>query len=458
MTEGLHFREVFNFEKMLEPEEIHEFCLKAQEKYRCFVTVVKPETRGIAFTAKDCICTKDVLTTAGSKILQNYIPPFDATCVKLLREKGFVLIGKTTMDEFGFGSFNVNTEIIPKNPWDTSRVCGGSSGGAACFTALANFPHIALAESTGGSISCPASFCGVVGVTPTYGLVSRYGLIDYANSLDKIGIMSRHVEEAATVLSIIAKKDERDSTCVGSDKDYLEACKNHEKAIEFKIALPKEYFENVDKDVKNTVEDAIKKLENKGMEFTEVSLSMTEYALAAYYIIATAEASTNLAKFCGMRYGLELEIQGNFREYFSKVRTAGFGEEAKRRILLGTYARMSGYREHLYLKALKVRRKVIDEFKKVFENFDAIIAPVMPILPPKFEEVKDLSPLQHYMADVLTVPVNLAGLPHISIPAGFTKGLPVGMHIIVDHFREEKAFMLAKLWEEIRGEIKYPSL
>ncbi len=436
--------------------KIYEKCKKINERYNCLVTVVKPSKESdYYFTAKDCICTKNVLTTAGSKILHNYIPPFDATVVALLKAKGFELIGKTTMDEFGFGSFNVNTSIIPKNPWDSERVCGGSSGGAACFTALADFPHIALAESTGGSISCPACFCGVVGLTPTYGLVSRYGLIDYANSLDKIGVMAKSVRECAKALSIIAKKDERDSTCVGGEEDYEKYCRIFPK---FRIAVPKEYFSNIDERVEKKVWHAIKELEGEGMEYEEISLPMTEHALAAYYIIATSEASTNLAKFCGMRYGLHLELEGNFNEYFAKVRTVGFGEEAKRRIILGTYARMSGYREHFYLKALKVRTKVIQEFKKVFKNFDCILAPTMPMLAPKFEEVEKLSPLQHYMADVLTVPVNLAGMPHLSLPCGFAKGLPVGLHVMADHFQEGKIIALANFYETIRGEIKYPSV
>jgi aspartyl-tRNA(Asn)/glutamyl-tRNA(Gln) amidotransferase subunit A len=436
-------------------EKVHETCVSANENLNCFVTIVKPEKFGIPFTAKDCICTKDVLTTAGSRILHNYIPPFDATCVKLLKEAGFVLVGKTTMDEFGFGSFNVNTHIVPKNPWDLERVTGGSSGGAAAFTAVADFPHIALAESTGGSISCPASFCGVVGLTPTYGLVSRYGLIDYANSLDKIGLMAKSVKDAAFALSIIAKQDEKDSTCVGSEKDYTKFCGINEK---FSLALPKEYFENIDEQVEKRVWEAIKLLESEGFEFEEVSLPHTRYALPAYYIIATSEASTNLAKFCGMRYGLSLPIEGNFNEYFSKVRTQGFGKEAKRRIILGTYARMAGYREHFYLKALKVRTKVIEDFKKVFKKFDLIVAPTMPILPPKFSEVTKLSPLKHYMTDILTVPVNSAALPHLSIPCGFSKGLPIGMHIIADHFCEEKTIALASFYEEIRGEIRYPKV
>ncbi|HIQ50095.1 MAG TPA: Asp-tRNA(Asn)/Glu-tRNA(Gln) amidotransferase subunit GatA [Nanoarchaeota archaeon] len=436
-------------------EKVYEKCVKANQIYNCFVTIVKPNTFGIPFTAKDCLCTKNILTTAGSKILHNYIPPFDATCVKLLKENGFVLIGKTTMDEFGFGSFNINTEIIPKNPWNPEHVCGGSSGGAACFTALADFPHLALAESTGGSISCPASFCGVVGLTPTYGVVSRYGLIDYANSLDKIGVMAKSVAQVAAGLSIISKKDEKDSTNVGGENDYIKYCKILPK---MKVAIPKQYFEGVHQAVEEKVWQAIKELEAEGIEYEEVSLSMTEYALAAYYIIATSEASTNLAKFCGMRYGLHMPLEGNFNEYFSKVRSLGFGEEAKRRIILGTYARMSGFRNKFYIKALKIRKLVIDEFKRVFKKFDCILAPTMPILAPKFEEVEKLSPLEHYMTDVLTVPINLAGMPHLSIPCGFAKGLPIGLHIFADHFQEGKIICLANFYEQIRGEIKYPKI
>ena len=436
-------------------EKVYMTCKKASEMYQCFVTVVKPENFGIPFTAKDCLCTKNILTTSGSKILHNYSPPFDATSVKLLKEAGFVLTGKTTMDEFGFGSFNVNTQIVPKNPWNLENVCGGSSGGAACFTALADFPHLALAESTGGSISCPASFCGVVGLTPTYGVVSRYGLIDYANSLDKIGVMAKTVLYVAAGLSVIARKDEKDSTSVGGERDYVKYCKVFPK---MKVAVPKEYFENIDENVEKKVWEAINELEGEGIEYEEISLPMTKYALAAYYIIATSEASTNLAKFCGMRYGLHLPLEGNFNEYFSKVRTHGFGEEAKRRIILGTYARMSGFRDQFYLKALKIRKLVINEFKQVFKNYDCILAPTMPVTAPRFSEVKNLSPLQHYMTDVLTVPVNLAGMPHLSIPCGFSKGLPIGLHILGDHFQEGKIITLANFYEQIRGDIKYPSL
>ncbi len=440
----------------MDVEKIYEKTKKISEMYNCFVTIVKPEREAeYYFSVKDAICTKGVKTTAGSKILQNYIPPFDATVVKLMKENGFELIGKTTMDEFGFGSFNVNTQIIPKNPWDVERVTGGSSGGAGCATALIDFPHIAIAESTGGSISCPASFNGVVGLTPTYGLVSRYGLIDYANSLDKIGVMARSVKDVAKGLTIISKKDPKDSTSVGGEDNYE---KYFGSQIKFKVAIPKEYFQNIDENVEKTIWDAIKMLEDEGIEYEEVSLKMTEYALPAYYIIATSEASTNLAKFSGMRYGLHLPLEGNFNEYFSKVRTEGFGEEAKRRIILGTYARMAGYRDHYYIKALKIRRKVIDEFKSIFKKYELILAPTMPILPPRFDEVEKLTPLEHYMADVLTVPVNLAGMPHMSMPAGFSKGLPVGLHILADHFKEGKIIALASFFEQLRGEIKYPSV
>ena len=439
----------------LHPDEVYEICEKINKEYNCFVTVVRPEREGDRFfSAKDCLCTKNIRTTAGSRMLENYVPFFDATCVELMKKAGYQLVGKTAMDEFGFGSFTVNTFIVPKNPWDKDRVCGGSSGGAACFTALAPFKHIALAESTGGSIACPASFCGVVGLTPTYGVVSRYGLIDYANSLDKIGVMAKTVDECIEGIKIIGRKDARDSTSVGLRCDL----DNLPDARKFKVAVPREYFENVNKDVERCVWNAIHELEKEGIEYNEINLEYTKYALAAYYIIATSEASTNLAKYCGMRYGLQERIEGNFNEYFSRIRAKGFGEEAKRRILLGTYARMSGFRDQYYIRALKVRRLVIDEFKRVLNDYDCIVAPTMPFIAPKFDEVKKLTPVEHYMSDVLTVPVNLAGLPHISIPCGFSSSMPVGMQIISEHFREDKVLALARLYESIRGEIKYPSV
>ncbi|MBI3190619.1 Asp-tRNA(Asn)/Glu-tRNA(Gln) amidotransferase subunit GatA [archaeon] len=401
---------------------------------------------GLPVSVKDNICVTDMLSRAGSKILSDYKPPMDATSVKRIKESGGNILGKTNQDEFGFGTFSTNSAYgIPKNPHDVSRSCGGSSGGAAGLTAAATFPHVALAESTGGSISCPASFCGVVGITPTYGLVSRYGLIDYANSLDKIGIIGKSVFDTALLLSTIAGHDSRDSTSINKKKyDYTRHMNDDLHGI--RIAVPKEYFKNIDKNVENIVWKSIEKLKDLGAKYKEVSLPTTKHSLSAYYIIATAEASTNLAKFCGIRYGYSEGIEGNFDEYFSKVRTNSFGEEAKRRIMLGTFARMSGYRDQYYLKAMKVRTLVIRDFKRIFKNFHAIAAPTMPVVAPKFSEINKMSPLQTYQMDVLTVAPNLAGIPMISVPCDSGK-MPVGMHLMADHLEEGKLIEIASAFE-----------
>ncbi len=400
---------------------------------------------GLPFTVKDNICVKDMVSSAGSKILDGYEPPFDATAVLRTKEAGAFIAGKTNQDEFGFGTFSTNSAYgIPKNPQDHERSCGGSSGGAAAAIASLPHPQIALAESTGGSISCPAAFCNVVGITPTYGLVSRYGLIDYANSLDKIGVISKTVNDTALGLSIIAGHDNRDSTSLQTPrKDYTHY---NTKLKGVNIAIPKEYFENIDKQVEKDVWAAVKRLESEGATYQEVSLPNTKYSLAAYYIIATSEASTNLAKYCGMRYGVHNKLEGGFNEYFTNVRTENFGEEAKRRIILGTFARMSGYREQYYMKAMRVRTLIINDFKKTFRHFDVIAAPTMPVIAPKFREIEKLTPLQNYQMDVLTVPPNLAGMPHISVPCGNMSGL----HLIADHLEEEKMLGVAAAYEGLR--------
>jgi aspartyl-tRNA(Asn)/glutamyl-tRNA(Gln) amidotransferase subunit A len=404
----------------------------------------KPFLYGLPFTIKDNICVKDMVSSAGSKILDGYEPPFDATATARIRENGAFVAGKTNQDEFGFGTFSTNSAYgIPKNPHDHERSCGGSSGGAACAIASMPHPQIALAESTGGSISAPAAFCNVVGITPTYGLVSRYGLIDYANSLDKIGVISKNVHDAALGLSVIAGHDSHDSTSLQVQKKEYHY---NTKLKGVNIAIPKEYFENIDNTVEKNVWAAIKKLESEGASYQEVSLPNTKYALAAYYIIATSEASTNLAKYCGMRYGVHDKLEGSFNEYFTKVRTENFGEEAKRRIILGTFARMSGYREQYYMKAMKVRTLIINDFKKTFKHFDVIAAPTMPVIAPKFSEIEKLTPLQNYQMDVLTVPPNLAGIPMISVPCGNTSGL----HLMADHLEEEKMLGIAAAYEGLR--------
>jgi len=432
-------------------EKLRDELQKLQKKYSLFQCTSEmkgatnsPSLFGLPISVKDNICTKGMQSSAGSRILEGYIPPFDATCISRIKSESGLIIGKTNQDEFGFGTFSVNSAYgVPKNPLDIMRTCGGSSGGAAGLTAALQMPHIALAESTGGSISCPAAFCNVVGLTPTYGLVSRYGLIDYANSLDKIGPIAKSVYDVALMLSMIAGHDPRDSTSIKRERyDYVKHLgKKDLKGI--RIAVPKEYFKNIEKGVEKSVWKAIETMEELGATYKEISLPNTKYALSSYYIIATAEASTNLARYCGLRYGLHLEMSGNFNEYFSRVRSAGFGEEAKRRIILGTFARMSGYRQAYYLKAMRMRALIIKEFKTVFKKFDIIAAPTMPILPPKFSEIKKLNPHEVYQMDLLTVPPNLAGIPMLSMPAGKMTGL----HLMADHVQEAKLLSIADTLE-----------
>lgn len=395
----------------------------------------KGALKNVCLSVKDSIIVKDVISRGGSKILEGYKPLFNATVVQRLVDEGAIVVGKTSQDEFGFGSFNVNVGKgfnVPKNPFDSERCCGGSSGGGCAFTQKCSGVHVAVVESTGGSIACPASFCGVFGFTPTYGLLSRYGLIDYGNSLDKIGFASKHLEDIANVLNYSVGKDENDSTSLDVNEKYsIKSLKG------LKVGLITEGFE-VDEGVKNVINDY---LETKGIKFDWVSMPFSyKYCVAAYYIVAMCEASTNLAKYCGMRYGLASEISGGFNEYFSKIREAGFGDEAKRRIMLGTFARMAGYRDAYYIKALKVRTLIIEEYKKLFEKYDVLITPSMPFIAPRFDEIKKLKAVDHYMADKLLTGVNLAGLPHLSVPVGFFNKMPVGMLVIADHLMEKNLF------------------
>lgn len=383
---------------------------------------------GLPISVKDCLCVKDVESTAGSKILKGYIPPFTATAVQKAINEGAIVIGKTTQDEFGFGSFSTNTELKPKNPHNQERVCGGSSGGAAGFTAITNYPHIAIAESTGGSIVNPASFCGVVGLCPTYGLVSRYGLIDYANSLDKIGPVAKTVEDTNLMLSVIAGHDSKDSTSL-KDKSLKDSKVK-------KIGIIKESL-NINPEIKDLILSKVEKYELISLPTAK------KYSIPTYYLIAMAEASTNLARYCGLRYGLHKELKGNFDDYFSSVRSSAFSKEAKRRIILGTFARMAGFRDAYYLKAMKVRTLIIEEYKKAFKKFDILISPTMPIIAPKFSEVNKLTPLENYMMDALTAGPNLAGLPHISTNAGSIEKMPVGIMCIANHLEENKLFNIA---------------
>lgn len=395
--------------------------------------------QGKTISLKDCICLKDVETTSSSQILKGYKPVFNATVVEKILEEGGKIIGKTIQDEFGFGSFCTNTGIEyknPQNPHDKNNVTGGSSGGSAGAASL--IPnHIAIAESTGGSIANPACFCKVVGITPTYGLVSRYGLIDYANSLDKIGVIAKTTHDAKLGLEVIKGYDEKDSTCIKKDVS-LET-----KQDKFTIGIPKEYVQNLDLDIKKAFEKTIKDLKKEGHKIKHVSLPLNKkYSIPTYYIIAVSEASTNLAKLCGLRYGKSIEKTLEFNEYFSKVRSENFGKEAKRRILLGTFARMVGYRDAYYEKALKIRTKLLQEYMNVFEEVDVLAHPTMPIFPPSFEEVDELEPLQVYQMDLQTVGANLAGLPHISVPMNTTH--PSGVMFTAKHFDEKTILKLGE--------------
>lgn len=409
---------------------------------------------GLPVSVKDCICVKGVESTAGSRILEGYKPVFDATVIRKVREQGAIIIGKTAQDEFGFGSFSLNVGInfkVPLNPHDKERVCGGSSGGSGGITAKADFPHASIGESTGGSIACPASFCGVVGLTPTYGRVSRYGLMDYANSLDKIGSICKTTFDAAYLLDFLAGFDNNESTSINKPIDEYSSYANKDPQG-MKVGIIKEAFgQGVDKEVKDKVNKAIEKLESLGVETEKVSLPLADkYGVPAYYLIAMSETSTNLAKFCGMRYGKEDTLEGGFNEYFSKVRSANFGQEAKRRIMLGTFARMAGYRDAYYIKAMQIRTKIIGEYKKVFKKYDALVSPTMPFTAPKIKDASKLTPLQNYMADIMLSAPNVAGLPHISVPVGTGNKMPIGMMFIGDHLMEKNIIQLASNAEVIR--------
>ena len=405
------------------------------------------------FSAKDNLTSYDFETCAGSKILKGYRPPFDATPIRRMREAGGFLAGKTNMDEFGFGTFSANSGFgIPKNPYDLNRSCGGSSGGAACAAAVLE-DHVALGVSTGGSIVCPASFCGVYGIAPTYGRVSRYGLIDYGNSLDKVGVLSADAKDLSKYLPIIAGKDPKDPTsCVQPD---MPGTFRKMKSI----AIPKEATEGISKDVMDSFDASVERMKSDGIDVSYVDMPVLKYAMPAYYVLATSEASTNLARFCGMRYGQQDgDLSLKFDDYFTSFRSQYFGDEAKRRILLGTFTRMVGYADKYYNKALRVRQSVISEYKKVFKDHDAIVTPTMPFVSPRFDEISKMSALDVYKADFLTVPPNLTGMPHLSVPCGYSDGMPIGLMFTADHWNEDILLSEAEDWQKgfrmIRPEVK----
>ena len=403
---------------------------------------------GIPALIKDVICTRGIRTTCSSKMLENFIPPYDATVMQKLNQYGVVMVGKTNMDEFAMGSSTENSAFFTtRNPWDLSRVPGGSSGGSAAAVAAGEAIY-ALGSDTGGSIRQPASFCGVTGLKPTYGRVSRYGLIAFASSLDQIGPITRDVIDAALVLNAIAGYDPNDSTSINIPvPDYTKCLTGDIKGL--RLGVPKEYFvEGMQPGVDSAVKAAIAELESLGAKVDwEVSLPQTPYALAVYYIIAPSEASANLARYDGVKYGFSYKDTSNMWEAMQKTRQYGFGAEVKRRIMLGTYALSSGYYDAWYLKAQKVRTLIRREFDAVFEKYDALITPTSPTVAFKIGE-KTEDPLQMYLSDICTLPVNIAGLPAISVPAGFDSRLPIGLQVIGKSFAEETILKIAHAYQQ----------
>jgi aspartyl-tRNA(Asn)/glutamyl-tRNA(Gln) amidotransferase subunit A len=404
---------------------------------------------GIPIAVKDNMCTKGIRTTCGSKILYNYIPPYNATVVKRVLRSGAVLIGKTNMDEFAMGSSTENSAFdVTHNPLDPDRVPGGSSGGSAAAVA-AGETILALGSDTGGSIRIPAAYCGVVGLKPTYGRVSRYGLVAYASSLDQIGPFGRRVEDCAMLLNVICGHDRLDTTSADLKKpDFLDALNGGIKGM--KIGLPKEYFiEGLDSQVKDKVIKAVTCLGNNGAEIVEISLPHTKFGISAYYLIATAEASSNLARYDGVKYGFR--SNGSLSDsvtMYEETRSEGFGQEVKRRIMLGTYVLSAGYYDAYYLKAQKARTLIKEDFDRAFETVDCMITPVSPCLPFKIAEKME-DPLQMYLVDVYTVSLNLSGLPGMSLNCGLVDGLPAGLQIIGKPFDEITVLRVGYAYEQI---------
>jgi aspartyl-tRNA(Asn)/glutamyl-tRNA(Gln) amidotransferase subunit A len=403
---------------------------------------------GVPTLIKDVICTKGIRTTCSSKMLENFVPPYDATVIEKLKAQKAVIVGKTNMDEFAMGSSTEHSAFFPThNPWDLSRVPGGSSGGSAAAVA-ADEAIYALGSDTGGSIRQPAALCSVVGLKPTYGLVSRYGLVAFASSLDQIGPLTKDVTDCALVMNAIAGYDPRDSTSVPcSATDYTRQLVPDVKGL--RIGIPREYFvPGMQNEVRDALHVAISKLRELGAEIDwEVSLPHSKYALAVYYILAPSEASANLARYDGVKYGFAGREAGNVIETTERTRQSGFGTEVKRRIMLGTYALSAGYYDAYYLKAQRVRTLIKREFDKAFENYDALVSPTSPVVPFKLgARLED--PIQMYLSDICTMPINIAGIPAISVPAGFADNLPIGMQIIGKPFSEETLLRIAFAYEQ----------
>ena len=402
---------------------------------------------GVPMQVKDNMCTLGVPTTCSSHMLESFVPPYNATVVERLRAGAAVVIGKGNMDEFAMGSSTENSAFFPtRNPWDLERVPGGSSGGPAAAVAAGECIY-ALGSDTGGSIRQPAALCGIVGMKPTYGVVSRYGLVAFASSLDQIGPLTRDVTDCALVLSAIAGHDPRDSTSIPQGaQDYTKALTGDIRGM--KIGVPREYYgEGIDQDVADTLRRALETLEGLGASVEETSLPHTRYALAVYYILAPSEASANLARYDGVKYGFSSQEAGSMWEAMEKTKQHGFGPEVKRRIMLGTYALSAGYYDAYYLKAQKVRTLISREFQEAFQKYDALITPTSPTVAFKLgAKVED--PVQMYLSDVCTIPVNIAGIPAMSLPAGLVNGLPVGMQIMSRPLGEETILRVAHAYEQ----------
>jgi aspartyl-tRNA(Asn)/glutamyl-tRNA(Gln) amidotransferase subunit A len=439
---------------------------RVEETIRAFVTVTKDmaikqadqadariatgnahQLTGIPMQLKDNMCTRGISTTCSSLMLKTYLPTYDATVTKRLFDEGAVLIGKGNLDEFAMGSSTENSAFFPThNPWDGERVPGGSSGGPAAAVAAGECIY-ALGSDTGGSIRQPASFCGIVGLKPTYGVVSRYGLVAFASSLDQIGPLTKDVTDAAIVLNTIAGHDPHDSTSIPFDvPDYTAALGKEIKGL--KIGIPKEYFvEGVQPEVRDAVNVAISVFENLGASVSETSLPTSSHAMAVYYIIAPSEASANLARYDGVKYGYSAADTGRMWDALDKTRQDGFGPEVKRRIMLGTYALSTGYYDAYYLKAQKVRTLIRREFDQAFDKFDAIVTPTTPTVAFKLGE-KTSDPVQMYLNDIFTQPANIAGIPAISVPCGIADGLPIGLQIMTNHMAEDTLLQLAYAYEQ----------
>ncbi len=462
----------------IKAQEIAEYYLKRaislQEKTNAFITLdeenilkqakdidnqvekgFKGKLTGVPIAIKDNICTKGLRTTCASKILSNFVPPYDATVIENLKKEGAIIFGKTNMDEFAMGSSNETSYFGPvKNPWDMERIPGGSSGGSAVAVSAILAPA-SLGSDTGGSIRQPASLCGVVGMKPTYGRISRYGLIAFGSSLDQIGPFARSIEDCALILEVISKYDPRDSTSINlKTPEYLKNLNEDIRGL--KIGVPKEYFiDGVEEDIIKGINDAVEILKKLGAEIREISLPHTKYGIAVYYLIATAEASSNLARYDGVKYGFRAENVKDLKEMYIKTKKEGFGEEVKRRIMLGTFSLASGYYDAYYKKASKVRTLIKNDFVNAFEKVDVILCPTSPTTAFKIGE-KTNDPIQMYLSDIFTINVNLAGIPAISVPCGFDKkGLPIGMQIIGNYFEEQVILNASYAYEKAVGGFKF---